>query len=475
MQPRPEAAGEDDRDPHPGNIGSRTFKKASVLALKVNIAIFGTGYVGLVTGVCLADLGNDVVCADIDDAKIARLKKGESPIYEPGLREKLARNIREERIKFTTDLKEAMHVSELLFLCVGTPSAEDGSVNLQYIDCVAKAIGKYINAEKVVVNKSTVPVGTAERVRKIIKEELKKRGKRQVFHVVSNPEFLKEGAAVNDFFNPDRIVVGLEENDEYAREVMGKLYRSLSRTARPVLFTDIRSAELIKYASNAMLATRISFMNQLSGYCEAVGADITAVSKGMGLDTRIGPRFLHAGAGYGGSCLPKDVKGLIASIKNSGCEAGILEAVHEANEAQKQSLMPKIERMLSDVKGKKVAVWGLSFKPKTDDVREAPSLLVIDWLLKKGAEVRAFDPEGMNNFKQEVKGAGYGKNPYEILEGADLLILLTEWDAFRNPDWERMKKLMRAPRVLDGRNIYPAYKEDLKTLGFEYVGVGVPE
>lgn len=439
----------------------------------MKIAMFGTGYVGLVSGVCFADLGNDVICVDVDTAKIELLERGGTPIYEPGLKGRQERAVKEGRLRFTTDAKAAIEASDLLFICVGTPASVDGKVDLQYVKAVAKTIGQHLDGEKIIIDKSTVPVGTAEKVKAIIASELQKRGVKQPFHVVSNPEFLKEGAAVNDFFNPDRIVIGLEAGDEYAQESMGKLYKSLARTSRPILFTDTKSAELIKYASNTMLATRISFMNQLSKYCESVGADITAVSRGMGLDTRIGSRFLHAGIGYGGSCFPKDVRGLIASIKEAGCDATIFEMVHTANEAQKRSLFPKIKELLGDVKGKSIAMWGLSFKPKTDDIREAPALVIVQWLLEQGARVQAFDPEAMENFRKEFPGVTYCENPYAAVDAADLLILVTEWDAFRNPDWERVKKLLKAPKLIDGRNIYLGYREDLKRLGFSYRSVGV--
>jgi len=433
--------------------------------------MFGTGYVGLVSGTCFSDLGNDVLCVDIDEAKIRALNKGEVPIFEPGLKEKVLRNIKEDRLKFTTDLKKAVNDSDILFICVGTPSKKDGSVNLDYVFSVAKTIGQNLDSRKIIVDKSTVPVGTADKVKAIISEELKKRDKQVTFDVVSNPEFLREGAAINDFFNPDRIVVGAES--DYSREMMAKLYKGIARTTRPLVFTDVRSAELIKYASNAMLATRISFVNQLSLYCEKIGADITAVSKGMGLDTRIGSRFLYAGIGYGGSCFPKDVKGIIDSIKEEGCSASILEAVHKANEDQKKSVIKKIKSIVGDVKNKTIAIWGLSFKPKTDDIREAPSLIIAKYLLDNGAHVKAFDPEAIPNFKKEFPKVKYVKKPYEALEKADLLLLLTEWDEFRNPDFEKIKDLMKSPKIIDGRNIYLGYREDLKKLGYEYQGVGV--
>jgi len=437
----------------------------------MKIGVFGTGYVGLVTGVCLSDLGNDILCADVDKEKIIMLETGKLPIFEPGLSEKMERSVREGRLSFTTDLKQTVESSKLLFICVGTPGNERGEVNLSFIESVAKSIGQYMDDEKVIVIKSTVPVGTNAKVRSIIEFELEKRQLSHTFHLVSNPEFLREGAAVYDFFNPDRIIVGLEEGSG-AQKLIEKLYKSLVRTTRPIFFTDTRSAELIKYASNAMLATRISFMNQLSQYCEVVGADITALSRGMGLDTRIGSRFLHAGVGYGGSCFPKDVKGLINSIKEVGCNASIFEVVDTVNEEQKRSLFPKIEKMLGTVKGKKVALWGLSFKPKTDDIREAPSKVIVRWLIDNGATVAAFDPEATENFKEEFPGVIYGNNPYDVVEGVDLLLLVTEWDEFRNPDWLRIGKLMKQQNLIDGRNIYRAYSKDFEKLGFSYEGIG---
>lgn len=437
----------------------------------MKMTMFGTGYVGLVSGTCFSDLGNDVLCADIDEKKIKLLEKGVTPIFELGLNEKVERNINEGRLKFTTDLKKAVDESDLLFICVGTPSKKDGSVNLDYVFSVAKTIGQYMDSKKIIVDKSTVPVGTADKVKAIITDELAKRNKKVEFDVVSNPEFLREGAAINDFFNPDRIVVGAES--DYSRNMMAKLYKGIARTTRPIVFTDTRSAELIKYASNAMLATRISFVNQLSLYCEKVGADITAVSKGMGLDTRIGSRFLYAGIGYGGSCFPKDVKGIVDAIKEEGCSASILEAVHKANEDQKRSVITKIESMIGDVKNKTIAIWGLSFKPKTDDIRDAPSLVVVKYLLDKGANVKAFDPEAIPNFKKEFPKVEYVDRPYDALENADLLLLLTEWDEFRNPDFEKVKNIMNTTKLIDGRNIYLAYREDLEKMGFQYQGVGV--
>lgn len=438
----------------------------------MKISMFGTGYVGLVSGVCLADLGNDLICADVDKEKVALLKSGQCPIFEPGLREKLERSIKEGRLTFTAKLNEAVKKSDLLFICVGTPSNKAGQVDLTYVKSVAETIGKHLDHETIIINKSTVPVGTTTLVRDIIEKELEKRKEKIPFHILSNPEFLREGAAVNDFFNPDKIIIGLEEGDEFSRERVEKLYKSVARTGRPILFTDTKSAELIKYASNMMLATRISFMNQLSRYCEVVGADITAIARGMGLDSRIGSRYLHAGVGYGGSCFPKDVRGLIASIKEADCDASIFEAVHQVNENQKESLFPKIEKMLGDIAGKRVAIWGLSFKPKTDDIREAPSRILVEWLLEQGVEIAAFDPEAMENFKKEYPEIVYGDDPYVVLDAADLLILVTEWDLFRNPDWERVASLMRSKNIIDGRNIYLSYRNELLK-EFSYQGIGI--
>lgn len=422
----------------------------------MKLTIFGAGYVGLVTGVGFAELGHRVCCVDIDNERIERLSKGDPIIYEQGLKEKLERNLNEGRISFATSPSEA----EAYMICVGTPQNEDGSVDLTAVMNVTESLAPIADEDSVVVLKSTVPVGTASKVAERVKAA-----------VVSNPEFLREGAAVNDFFNPDRIIVGMNEEDDHARQIMERLYSGIKRTNRPILFTDNASAELIKYASNAMLATRISFMNQLSAYCEKVGADITTVAAGMGLDDRIGPRFLHAGIGYGGSCFPKDVKGLINQLQEMGCPAGIIEAVDAANEHQKRSLFAKIE-VLGPVKGKRVAVWGLSFKPKTDDIREAPSRVIINWLLEQGATVQAFDPEAVENFRREYPGIIYAKEPYGALKGASVLLVVTEWDEFRNPDWSRVVELMARPCIVDGRNIYRSYRDTFTSFGIRYIPVG---
>ncbi|MBD3313733.1 nucleotide sugar dehydrogenase [Candidatus Woesearchaeota archaeon] len=432
----------------------------------MRIAVMGTGYVGSVTGACLADLGNDVVCLDIDSDKIDQYNKGDIPIYEPGLSDLIKRNLREKRLLFTTDSKKTIQDSDVIFIAVGTPSADDGSVDLSYVESAAKTIALHMNGYKVIVDKSTVPVGTADHVRDIIAGNHD--GKND-FDLVSNPEFLREGSAIRDFMNPDRIVIGVES--EKAKEIMRDIYEGIERTGKPILFTDIKSAELIKYASNAMLATRISFMNEIARLCEKTGADVKMISKGMGLDTRIGPRFLQAGVGYGGSCFPKDVRGLISTGKYYGTEFRILQAVDEVNEGQKRWMMPRIiEQLGEDLSGKRIAVWGLAFKPKTDDMREAPSLVLISELQKLGASVVAFDPEAESSAKKMLNDVAYAGNPYDCIEGSDALLIVTEWNEFRNLDRIKMKGLMKSPVIFDGRNIYS--REEMRGLGFTYIGVG---
>jgi UDPglucose 6-dehydrogenase len=435
----------------------------------MKLLCIGSGYVGLVSGTCFADLGNEVTCLDIDEKKIESLGKGIIPIYEPGLKELVERNIKLGRLRFTTDSEKAIKEAEIIFICVGTPPKSNGEADMNYTYAAAENIGRFMNDYKIVANKSTVPVGTAEKVRKIISEELKKRKKSTGFDVVSNPEFLREGAAVKDFQNPDRIIIGA--SSEKAKEILAKLYKPLSRSDKPIVFTTEKNAELIKYASNAMLATRISFMNELSHLCEEIGADIKVIARGMGLDNRIGPRFLQAGCGYGGSCFPKDVKALSHMLEQHGLTSNLMRTVDYINERQKRSLVPKLKKLLPELEGKTIAVWGLAFKPRTDDIREAPSLTVIDQLLKEEAIVRAYDPEAMENAKQAFKkGVAFTNDAYEALEGADALLILTEWDEFREPDFEKMKKLMKQHIIIDGRNLYePA---DLEKLGFKYRGVG---
>ncbi len=430
----------------------------------MKLTMVGVGYVGIVSGSGFANLGNDVVCLDIDDSKIGMLQDGVMTIYEPGLEEIFKANVKAKRLSFTTDPKTAFEESEIIFICVGTPQGHNSEADLSAVKAVAADIGKYMNGYKVVVNKSTVPVGTADLVRKIVKEN---QSQPWEFDVVSNPEFLREGAAVKDFENPDRIIVGTDS--PRAQKIMNQLYSSLARTGRPIMFTDIRSAEIIKYASNCMLATRISFMNQLSQFCEKAGADITQVAKGMGLDTRIGSRFLHAGIGYGGSCFPKDVKALIATLKKYGCDADLFEAVDRINEKQTVMVVDKLQSIMP-IEGITAAVWGISFKPKTDDIREAPSLKIIRRLQELGAGINAFDPVATDNARKSIANVKFFDDPYETVKNCDALIVATEWDLFRNIDLEQVKRLMKTPVIIDGRNIY--IPEHLKELGFTYIGIG---
>lgn len=430
----------------------------------MKFTVAGTGYVGLVTGVGFANLGHDVVCLDVDQAKIDMIEAGELPIYEPGLLEIFERNFKGGRLKFTTDAKTAVEASEVIFICVGTPPNHRNEADITAIKEVAAAIGRHMNDYKVVVNKSTVPVGTADLVKSII---LENQPTPMDVDVVSNPEFLREGAAVKDFENPDRIIIGTDS--KRAEEVMTAVYRSVARTGRPIMLTGIRSAEIIKYASNTMLATRISFMNQLAHLCEKVGADIRDVARGMGLDGRIGSRFLHAGIGYGGSCFPKDVKALIQTLKQNGCPADLFEAVHRINEVQKGLVIDKLASVL-EIPGSTVALWGLSFKPKTDDVREAPALTIVDSLLKMGATVHAYDPIAAENAKKQIPEMKVFDNPYETIRDCDALVVATEWDEFRNLDVRAVKVLLKQPIVVDGRNIYDP--DEMKAAGFTYLCVG---
>jgi UDPglucose 6-dehydrogenase len=435
----------------------------------MKLLCIGSGYVGLVSGTCFADLGNEVVCLDIDEKKIESLSKGIIPIYEPGLKELMERNIKLGRLRFTTDSEKAIKEADIIFICVGTPPKANGEADMSFTYAAAENIGKFIDSYKIIANKSTVPVGTAEKVKRIINDELRKRKKKLEFDVVSNPEFLREGAAVKDFQNPDRVIIGT--SSEKAKEMLAKLYKPISRTDKPILFTYEKNAELIKYASNAMLATRISFMNELSQLCEEIGADIKVIAKGMGLDTRIGPRFLQAGCGYGGSCFPKDVKALAQMLEQHGLTSNLMRTVDYINERQKRSLVPKLKKFLPKLEGKTIAIWGVSFKPRTDDIREAPSLTVIDQLIKEYAKVRIYDPEAIENAKQLFKkGVAFTSTSYEALEGVDALIILTEWDEFREPDFEKIKKLMKQHIIIDGRNLYEP--EEMKKLGFKYKGIG---
>lgn len=430
----------------------------------MNITVAGTGYVGLVTGTGFANLGNKVTCFDTDKDKIEMLSKGELVIYEPGLEEIFKRNIKFGRLLFTSDPKKAVRKSNIILICVGTPCNHMQEADLTSVENVAKQIGKFINGYKVVVNKSTVPVGTAELVRNIIKSTQKKKTD---FDVVSNPEFLREGAAVKDFENPDRIIIGTDSKK--AEKIMVSLYRSVARTGRPIMLTDIKSAEIIKYAGNAMLATRISFMNQLSFLCDKTGANIGDVAKGLGLDSRIGPRFLHAGIGYGGSCFPKDIKALISTLKKYECDYDLFKAVDRINEKQKSIAVEKLKSVMK-LKGAAIAVWGLSFKPKTDDIREAPSLRIIDELQKLGAAIHAYDPVAMENAGKILKKVEFFENPYDAAKNCEALIVATEWDEFRNVDMKAVKSLMKKTVIVDGRNIYDP--DDLKKLGFIYIGIG---
>lgn len=431
----------------------------------MKISVIGSGYVGLTLGVCLANLGNDILCVDINKEKIENLKKGVLPIFEPGLKELLERNLLEKRISFTTSIKNGIQNSSVIFIAVGTPPDKDHRADLSFVKSVAKDIGMYIDDYKVIVNKSTVPVGTADMVKKIIKEN---QSKPIDFDVVSNPEFLREGKAVKDFNNPDRIVIGTDS--EKAKKIMLSIYQQLERAGKPILITDVKTAELIKYASNAFLATKISFINELSHLSEKVGADIKLVAKGMGLDSRIGPRFLQAGIGYGGSCFPKDVKALIQTMKDKQCATELLDAVESVNNRQKTSLIPKIKSLLKDVDGKKIAIWGLSFKPDTDDMREAPSIEIIKELQGSGAVIRAFDPAAMKEAKKVLKNIEYAENPYDVLKGCSLLLILTEWDEFRELDKNKIKSLLKEPNIVDGRNLYDP--KQMRDLGFNYMGVG---
>lgn len=436
----------------------------------MKIAIVGTGYVGLVSGTCFSEMGVDVTCVDIDRDKVERLKEGVIPIYEPGLEDMVHRNILAGRLHFTTDLREVLDDVEVVFSAVGTPPDEDGAADLKYVLEVARTVGCYMNKYLVMVTKSTVPVGTAVKVKEVIRGELDRRGVNIEFDVASNPEFLKEGAAIDDFMRPDRVVVGVD-NDR-AREIMTRLYRPFMLTNDRMLFTDIPSAEMIKYAANSMLATRISFMNDIANLCELVGADVNMVRKGIGSDTRIGAKFLYPGCGYGGSCFPKDVKALIRTADQNGYSMRVLKAVEEVNEQRKTVLFDKfLKHFNGDVKGRTVALWGLSFKPETDDMREAPALVLINLLVDAGVSVRVYDPIAMDECKRRVGDkVVYCKDMYDAVVDADALMLVTEWKEFRMPSWSVLKKAMREYAVIDGRNIYDG--RELKENGFDYYKIG---
>ncbi|HRD41002.1 MAG TPA: UDP-glucose/GDP-mannose dehydrogenase family protein [Bacteroidia bacterium] len=437
----------------------------------MKITVVGTGYVGLVTGTCFSEVGVDVTCVDIDQKKIDNLNKGILPIYEPGLEEMVDRNVKKNRLHFSTSLKDSIQNVEVVFIAVGTPPDEDGSADLKYVLGVASSIGEHMNHPLVVVTKSTVPVTTAEKVRKAVQASLDKRGAKIDFYVSSNPEFLKEGAAIEDFMKPDRIVVGTDRKE--AEEIMRKLYKPFLMNGHPIIMMDIPSAEMTKYAANAMLATKISFMNDVANLCEIMGADVNMVRKGIGSDTRIGTKFIYPGVGYGGSCFPKDVKALIKTAKENGYNMRILNSVEDVNEAQKEVLFSKVKsHFKGDLKGKKFALWGLSFKPKTDDMREAPSLVIIEKLLKEGASVVAYDPVAMHE-AQRILGdkIAYSTEMYATLDGADALLIITEWPEFRVPDFDELNKRLKNKVMFDGRNIFDPV--DMKNNGYSYYCIGV--
>lgn len=435
----------------------------------MKIAIVGTGYVGLVSGACFAEMGIDVTCVDIDEKKIRRLLDGEIPIYEPGLEDLVKRNVAADRLHFTTDLTTCIDDVEVVFSAVGTPPDEDGSADLKYVLDVARTFGRNIKKYTILVTKSTVPVGTALKVKEAILSELEKRGENVEFEVASNPEFLKEGAAIKDFMSPDRVVVGVES--ERARKVMTKLYRPFLTNNFRVYFMDIPSAEMTKYAANAMLATRISFMNDIANLCDLVGANVDNVRKGIGTDARIGSKFLYSGCGYGGSCFPKDVKALAHTGREHGYSMGVIEAVEAVNERQKSIVYHKLTRLLGNVKGKTIAIWGLAFKPETDDMREAPALVIIDKLIKAGAVVKVYDPVAMDECRRRIgDSVTYCKDMYEAVVDADALALVTEWKQFRVPSWSVLRKVMKSPVIVDGRNIYD--KDEVIAEGFTYNAIG---
>ncbi len=436
----------------------------------MKIAVVGTGYVGLVSGACFAEMGVDVTCVDVDRHKIDRLLHGEIPIYEPGLEDMVRRNTEAGRLHFTTDLRTCLDEVEVVFSAVGTPPDEDGSADLKYVLAVAKTFGENIHKYTILVTKSTVPVGTAQRVKAAVQAELDRRGVEVGFDVASNPEFLKEGAAVKDFMTPDRVVVGTDS--ERARKIMSRLYKPFMLSGERMIFTDIPSAEMIKYAANSMLATRISFMNDIANLCELVGADVNMVRKGIGADTRIGRKFLYAGCGYGGSCFPKDVKALIRTAEQNGYPMRVLKAVEEVNELQKSILFDKLRRHFADdLAGRTVAMWGLAFKPETDDMREAPALVLIDRLAEAGCTVRVYDPVAMTECRRRIgEKVIYCKDMYEAVIDADALMLVTEWKEFRMPSWQVLARVMRNRVVADGRNIYD--REELEEHGFVYYKIG---
>ncbi|MCI5056037.1 MAG: UDP-glucose/GDP-mannose dehydrogenase family protein [Flavobacteriales bacterium] len=431
----------------------------------MNIAVVGTGYVGLVTGTCLAETGNNVICVDVDEEKVRKMKSGIIPIYEPQLDVLFDRNVKQNRLQFTTELELAVKSSEIIFLALPTPPGEDGSADLSYVLGVAEQLGSILDEYKVIIDKSTVPVGTAEKVHAAIAKNAK-----VDFDVISNPEFLREGYAVEDFMKPDRVVIGT--SSDRAKQIMEKLYGPYVRQGNPVIFMDEKSAELTKYAANSFLATKISFMNEIANLCEKLGADVDMVRKGIGSDSRIGKRFLFPGIGYGGSCFPKDVQALIKSAEEVDYDFKILKAVTEINENQKTILLPKIKEYFNgDLKGKKFALWGLSFKPNTDDIREAPALYIIDQLVAEGAKVRAFDPEAMNNVRGQLNGSiDYALDQYDALTDADALIIATEWSVFRSPNFEKIGSMLKDKVIFDGRNLFDV--DQMRSIGYKYYSIG---
>ncbi|RXE58686.1 UDP-glucose dehydrogenase family protein [Acetivibrio mesophilus] len=437
------------------------------------VAMFGTGYVGLVSGVCIADFGVNVICVDVNKEKIDGLNNGKIPIYEPGLDVFLERNIKAGRIQFTTDSKKAIEESDVLFIAVGTPPMENGEADMQYVYAVAKTIGEHMNGYKVIVDKSTVPVGTGQVVKKIIADKLKERGVEYEFGVVSNPEFLREGKALYDFTHPDRVVIGVESKE--VAEIMKKVYRPLYINETPFIITNIETAEMIKYACNAFLATKITFINEIANLCEKVGANVQQVSKAMGRDGRISPKFLHAGPGFGGSCFPKDTKALVQIAEKHGVHMSVVSSVIEANHRQKKMVTEKLEKVAGDLKGKTIGILGLAFKPETDDMRDAPSLTIIPDLVEKGANIRAYDPQAMDEAKKILDkyadNINYSKHAYDAAEDVDALIIITEWHEFRNMDLTLLKKIMKGNIFYDARNIYS--RKDIEEKGFVFIGTGV--
>lgn len=431
----------------------------------MHIAVIGTGYVGLVTGACFAEFGVDVTCVDVDAEKIERLKSGIMPIYEPGLEQLVTKNSQAGRLRFTTNVQEAVEQALVIFLAVGTPPLSDGSPDLSFVESAARSVAEYMNGYKVVVTKSTVPIGTGERIRELIRKQQKSP---LAFGIVSNPEFLREGAAINDFMRPDRVVIG--SADQEAIAIMRDLYRPLYLIEAPVVITSLEAAELTKYAANAFLATKISFINEIANLCEKIGCDVHDVAKAMGMDKRIGGKFLHPGPGFGGSCFPKDTRALASVAQQFGSESLIVDAVIEVNRRQREAMLPKIEQLVGPVSGKTIAVLGLAFKPETNDIREAPAQEIIKGLLERGATIRAYDPVAMEETAQVISNIQYAEDEYEAVTDADALVIVTEWNQFRALDMKRIRDLMKAPRIADLRNIYEP--EDLRELGFDYVGVG---